>query len=82
MNLYRKTIDSLDWGDCGRDASSVIAVGHKNPDGDSVMSAMAYALLMRELGYNVVAKMAGPANKETCFAAKAFGFEFNQGDLY
>lgn len=53
----------------------MIVVGHKNPDGDSVFSAMAYALLMRELGYNVVAKMAGPANKETLFASKAFGFE-------
>lgn len=85
-NLYRKAIEALTWGDactCGReapatlgqDASAVIAIGHKNPDGDSVMSAMAYAHLMRELGYNVVAKMAGPANKETCFAAKAFGFE-------
>lgn len=76
-NLYRKAIDALTWGDsraCGPEAPAVIVVGHKNPDGDSVFSAMAYALLMRELGYNAVAKMAGPANKETVFASKAFGF--------
>lgn len=67
-NLYREAISALDWG-------PAVVIGHKNPDGDSVFSAMAYACLMRELGYNAVAKMAGPANKETVFAAKALGLE-------
>lgn len=70
MNLYRKAINSLDWG-----TSPAIVIGHKAPDGDSVMSALAYAHLMRELGYDAVAWMAGKANNETTFAAKAFGFE-------
>ncbi len=77
MNFYRKAIDSLDWGSARQvspGAEPVVVIGHKTPDGDSVMSAMAYARLMQELGYNVVAKMAGKANKETVFAAKAFGF--------
>lgn len=78
-NLYRKALEALTWTEAsserGSEACAVIAIGHKNPDGDSVMSAMAYAHLMRELGFNVVAKTAGPANKETVFAAKAFGFE-------
>lgn len=73
-NLYRDVLNALDWGSVRTDAP-VIVIGHKAPDGDSVMSAMAYAHLMRELGYRAVAKIAGPANKETVFAAKAFGFE-------
>ena len=77
-NVYRESISALDWGEARTvktGAAPVIVVGHKNPDGDSVMSALAYAYLMRALGYNVVARMAGPANKETDFAAKTFGFE-------
>lgn len=71
-NLYRKALGALDWGS---DALPVVVVGHRNPDGDSVMAAMAYANLMMHLGYNAVAKMAGKANNETVFAAKSFGFE-------
>lgn len=73
-NLYRDVLNALDWGSVRTDAPAIV-IGHKAPDGDSVMSAMAYAHLMRELGYRAVAKIAGPANKETVFAAKAFGFE-------
>lgn len=78
MNFYRKAIDSLDWGSARQvapGAEPAIAIGHKTPDGDSVMSALAYAHLMGKLGYHVVARMAGKANNETIFAAKAFGFE-------
>lgn len=76
INLYREAIAALDWGSARlNDGCPAIVIGHKNPDGDSVMAAMAYAHLMRELGYNAVAKIAGPANKETVFAAKTFGFE-------
>lgn len=78
MNFYRKAIDSLDWGSARQvapGAEPAIVIGHKTPDGDSVMSALAYVRLMQELGYNVVARMAGKANNETVFAAKAFGFD-------
>ncbi len=70
MNLYRKAIGSLDWG-----TAPVFVVGHKSSDGDSVMAALAYAKLMEALGHNAVAKMAGKANNETAFAAKAFGID-------
>lgn len=73
MNLYRKAIDSLDWG-----TQPAIVIGHKAPDGDSVMSALAYAYLMRQLGHEAVAFMAGRANNETLFAAKAFCIELPQ----
>lgn len=73
MNLYRVAINSLDWG-----SSPAVVIGHKAPDGDSVMSALAYAHLMRGLGHDAVAWMAGKANNETMFAAKAFDFELPQ----
>ena len=80
QSLYRKAIDSLDWGGARTlDGNEVVfVVGHKSPDGDSVMSAMAYAHLMRQLGYNADSKIAGRANNETVFAAKIFGIELPQ----
>lgn len=69
-NLYRGTLDALDWG-----SAPVFVIGHKSPDGDSVMAALAYARLMQSLGFCVVAKMAGKANNETLFAAKSFNIE-------
>ncbi len=70
MNLYRKIIAALEWGD-----SPVIVVGHKTPDADSVMSAIAYANLMRKLGYCVEARVAGKINNETKLVAEKFGIE-------
>lgn len=80
QNLYQESIRALDWGDARtlNGAKSVFVVGHKSPDGDSVMSALAYAHLMRQLGYNVAARMAGKANNETIFAARVFGIELPQ----
>lgn len=70
MNLYREIIAALEWGD-----SPVIVVGHKTPDADSVMSAIAYANLMRKLGYCVEARVAGKINNETKLVAEKFGIE-------
>lgn len=48
--------------------------GHRNPDTDSICSAIAYAHLKRSLGYdNVVAARLGKVNKETTFALDYFG---------
>lgn len=69
MNLYREALKALDWGE------GALVVGHKSPDCDSVTSALAYAKLMQALGFNATAKMAGKANNETVFAARAFGIE-------
>ena len=67
-NFYREAIAALNW-------NKAIVIGHKTPDGDSVMSALAYAHLMQQLGYEATAKMAGKANNETVYAAKAFNLE-------
>ena len=48
--------------------------GHKNPDTDSICSAIAYAHLKRSLGYdNVIAARLGKVSKETSYALEYFG---------
>ncbi|MBQ8599725.1 MAG: putative manganese-dependent inorganic diphosphatase [Oscillospiraceae bacterium] len=54
----------------------IIVIGHKNPDSDSICSAIAYAQLKNQLGGgNYVAKRAGDINKETAFVLNYFGVE-------
>ncbi len=51
-------------------------VGHRNPDTDSIVAAMAYATLCNMLGDNgCVAARLGHLNDETAFLLKRFGFE-------
>ena len=55
---------------------SVYVIGHKNPDTDSVVSAMAYAALNNALGENnYIAARAGHLNSETAFLLQHFGFQ-------
>lgn len=55
---------------------SVYVIGHKNPDTDSVVSAMAYAALNNALGENnYIAARAGHLNTETSFLLNHFGFQ-------
>ncbi len=49
----------------------IYIIGHKNPDTDSVVSAIAYADLKRQLGFkNVVPARAGVLNRQTAFILK------------
>ena len=51
----------------------VYVVGHKNPDTDSICSAIAYARLKREItGKEFVAKRAGQINEETQYVLRRF----------
>ena len=55
---------------------SVYVVGHKNPDTDSVVSAMAYAALQNALGgEHYIAARYGHLNTETAFLLNRFGFQ-------
>lgn len=55
---------------------AIYVCGHKNPDTDSVVSAMAYAALNNALGESeYVAARLGHLNDETAFLLKRFGFE-------
>ncbi len=55
---------------------SVYVIGHRNPDTDSVVSAIAYAALNNALGENrYVAARIGHLNSETSFLLERFGFK-------
>lgn len=54
----------------------IYVFGHRNPDTDSVVSAMAYATLHNALGDNAyVAARLGHLNDETAFLLNRFGFQ-------
>ena len=50
-------------------------VGHKNPDTDSVCSAICLSYLKNQLGYNTRPCVLGNINSETKFALEQFGFK-------
>ena len=52
----------------------IYIVGHKNPDTDSICSAISYAHLKNQIDdRQFVAKRAGQINEETQFVLKYFG---------
>ncbi|MFY0760126.1 manganese-dependent inorganic pyrophosphatase [Metabacillus dongyingensis] len=53
----------------------VLIFGHKNPDTDTICSAIAYADLKTKLGLNAEPVRLGEVNGETQFALNAFGIE-------
>ncbi|WP_078543901.1 manganese-dependent inorganic pyrophosphatase [Litchfieldia alkalitelluris] len=53
----------------------ILIFGHKNPDTDTICSAIAYAELKKELGLNVEAVRLGEINGETEYALTHFGVE-------
>lgn len=55
--------------------SKVLVFGHKNPDTDTVTSAIVYAYLKQQMGVNAEAVRLGEVNNETQFALNKFGFE-------
>ena len=46
--------------------------GHKKPDSDSVMSAIALSFLKNQLGDNTEARVLGTINKESRYALNDF----------
>lgn len=60
----------------GKKSRKTYVVGHKNPDTDSICSAIAYAELKRKVtGDEYVAKRAGQINEETHYVLKRFGVD-------
>ncbi|MFC1616590.1 manganese-dependent inorganic pyrophosphatase [Candidatus Margulisiibacteriota bacterium] len=54
---------------------TIYVVGHKNPDADSVCSAIGYVQLRKYKGYdNYIPLIAGPVNKETAFILRKFNY--------
>lgn len=52
--------------------NKILVIGHKNPDTDSICSAISYAELKKELGQTVEAVRLGDLNKETKFVLNYF----------
>ena len=53
----------------------IYVIGHRNPDTDSICSAIGYAHLKRALGDTAVPARAGKINAETRFVLERFGME-------
>ena len=53
----------------------IYVVGHKNPDTDAIVSAIAYAEYKRQLGVNAVAARIGSVSGETEYLLDRFGFD-------
>ena len=53
----------------------VFVFGHKNPDTDTITSAISYAYLKQQLGMNAEAVRLGVVTNETAYALEHFGFE-------
>ena len=68
-NAYLTMLKSLDWGN-----DTCYVYGHKTPDVDAATSALSFARLMRQLGYNCKAKASSAINRETSYISKRFGF--------
>jgi manganese-dependent inorganic pyrophosphatase len=50
----------------------IYVLGHRNPDTDSICSAIAYAFLKKALGQNAVPARAGKINPETRYILNYF----------
>ena len=53
----------------------VYVIGHKNPDTDSIVSAIAYAEYKKQAGVNAIASRIGAVSSETEYLLERFGFE-------
>lgn len=71
--LVRK---DLEGENMGNKTGKTYVIGHKNPDTDSICSAIAYAKLKEEItGEAYEAKRAGQINEETAYVLDRFGAE-------
>lgn len=55
--------------------SKILVFGHKNPDTDTITSAIVYAYLKQQIGVDAEAVRLGEVNNETKYALEKFGFE-------
>lgn len=53
----------------------IYVIGHKKPDSDSIVSAIAYAYLLNQCGRKAIAGRLGDINEETAYLLDRFGYE-------
>lgn len=64
----------MDTGMSKEMSQPVYVIGHRNPDTDSICSALAYARLKQRMGFtHIVAARAGEINVQTEFVLRTFG---------
>ena len=68
--LNRSELDGLLVPD-----GTIYVTGHKSPDSDTVGSSIAYAALLRKLGYDAVPVVLGPINHETRYVLESGGVD-------
>ena len=68
--LNRSDLEGL-----GEIEGTIYVTGHKSPDSDTVGSCIAYAALLRALGYDAVPVVLGPLNHESEYILNAAGLE-------
>lgn len=74
--ILTQTLDEESQAIAAEQPRKVNIIGHKNPDTDSVCSAIAYAYLKNEIGPRIYeARRAGAINRETAFVLSHFGVE-------
>ncbi|MCR5732532.1 MAG: DHH family phosphoesterase [Sphaerochaetaceae bacterium] len=70
IQLNRSELDGL-----GEIEGTIYVTGHKSPDTDTVSCSIAYASLLREMGYDAVPVVLGKLNHESEFVLKEAGLE-------
>lgn len=68
VSFNRSTLKGIDISN-----KKLYVIGHKHPDSDTVISAIGYANLLKELGYDAVACISDKPNKETEYILKECG---------
>lgn len=73
IELARSELDGL-----GEISGTIYVTGHKSPDTDTVGSSIAFAALLRQLGYDAVPVVLGKINNETKLVLESGGIETPQ----
>ena len=70
---YNALLNRSDLEGMGDIKGTIYVAGHKVPDSDTVCSAIGYAALLRQLGYEAVPVVLGPVNSETKYILEKAG---------
>ena len=68
-------VNRSDLEGLGKIEGTIYVFGHSRPDSDTVCSSIAYANLLKKLGYDAQAVTLDPINRETAYILKTAGME-------
>ena len=70
IRLNRSDLDGF-----GEIEGTIYVTGHKSPDSDTVCGSIAYAALLRKLGYDAVPVVLGDINQESAYILQTAGLD-------